>query len=321
MNNKKISLAKFIDKEITKHVAAEVTMIADNIRQNHEGVEAILFYGSGLWKAIEKDTIFDLYLLVKNYRNFHRKYFPALFGRILPPNVYYMEIPHGEHTLRCKYAVMRIDQFSRNARGKSLTPQIWARFAQPSRLIFTSNDNIKRIVTDAITESVITFHRKILPLCKQVAGKRQTSIAEMWIHGLTHTYSTELRSEKFDRAKEIFESIPKNFASRTELALQQISDKRYKMINNGNVIDVNISYYTHYTAKFLGFLQKVSSKLIAFLRLCKAIFTFTNAVEYAMWKIERHSGVRIKPSPFQRRHPLIGAWLLLWKAYRCGGFR
>jgi hypothetical protein len=43
--------------------------------------------------------------------------------------------------------------------------------------------------------------------------------------------------------------------------------------------------------------------------------------EYILWKIERHSGVRIELSPFARRHPILAGWGAAWRLYRRGAFR
>ena len=56
-------------------------------------------------------------------------------------------------------------------------------------------------------------------------------------------------------------------------------------------------------------------------RLLKAACTFDNAIEYVAWKVERHSGYRIEPTPFQRRHPLLAAPRLYWRLRRLGVFR
>jgi hypothetical protein len=56
-------------------------------------------------------------------------------------------------------------------------------------------------------------------------------------------------------------------------------------------------------------------------RLIKASFTFAGGIDYLLWKVERHSGVRIEPTPFLRRHPLLGIWGVAWRLWRRGGFR
>ena len=57
------------------------------------------------------------------------------------------------------------------------------------------------------------------------------------------------------------------------------------------------------------------------LRLIKAVFTFEGGVDYALWKIERHSGVTVTVSDRARRHPLIFGWGPLFRLWRRGAFR
>jgi len=62
-------------------------------------------------------------------------------------------------------------------------------------------------------------------------------------------------------------------------------------------------------------------KAVVFVRWIKAALTFENGVDYALWKIKRHSGVSVEATEFQRKYPLIAAWPLVWKLYRKGAFR
>jgi hypothetical protein len=57
------------------------------------------------------------------------------------------------------------------------------------------------------------------------------------------------------------------------------------------------------------------------LRLAKGAFTFVGGVDYLLWKIERHSGVKTTVTAWQRRHPLLAAPGLAWRLYRRGAFR
>src|SRR3546814_12011358 len=68
-------------------------------------------------------------------------------------------------------------------------------------------------------------------------------------------------------------------------------------------------------------LRRVQGKLLSVARLCKAAFTFQGGAEYLLWKIERHSGVSIALTPWQRRHPLLASTVLFWRLYRPGAFR
>jgi hypothetical protein len=54
-------------------------------------------------------------------------------------------------------------------------------------------------------------------------------------------------------------------------------------------------------------LRRQLGKPLNLLRLIKAAFTFDGAIDYVVWKVERHSGVRLEIQPWQRRHPLLAA--------------
>ena len=49
--------------------------------------------------------------------------------------------------------------------------------------------------------------------------------------------------------------------------------------------------------------------------------TFDGGADYILWKIERHTGVRLPASPWQRRHPLLASPVFLWRLYRLGAIR
>ena len=62
-------------------------------------------------------------------------------------------------------------------------------------------------------------------------------------------------------------------------------------------------------------------KLLSVARLVKGAVTFNDPIDYMLWKIERHSGIRLEASDRQRRYPLLFAWPLAWRLFRLGAFR
>jgi hypothetical protein len=68
-------------------------------------------------------------------------------------------------------------------------------------------------------------------------------------------------------------------------------------------------------------LRFFQGKVLSVLRLLKSAFTFVGGMDYILWKIERHSGVRVELPPRLRRRPLAAACVLAWRLYRRGGFR
>ena len=270
----------------------QVAALAQDIRAGHNGVLAVLFYGSGLWLTPDRTTVYDFYVLVDSYRAFDKRRFHAALGQLLPPNVYYIETQTG----RAKYAVMRLDQFERAAAGKTLHSQIWSRFSQPCRLLYVRDGTVRDAVITALARAVVTFHEQTLPL---LANSDITPHA-IWVRGLMQTYGNEWRTEAAARTEQIYNAARPQLDARTESALK-LSRAAQTVATTG--------------------LRRVVAKLVYFLQLMKAVFTFDGGVDYALYKIERHSGVRLDASDFQRRHPLIAAWPLVWQAWRRGALR
>jgi hypothetical protein len=287
------ALRRLIESEVEQPVPPKIAALSSRIREGRHGVLAVLFYGAGLWKSPESDTLFDFYVLVESYQAFDPRRLYALFGWLLPPNVYYLE--HGG--LRCKYALIRFDQFEASAAGGGLNSQIWARFSQPCRLVYARDRDLKRAVTAALGDAVVTFHDHSLPLLGPTEVPRPETI---WTRGLEQTYGNEWRSERGERAHTIYQASREALNARSELVLPFCSPAPRPAT--------------------IG-LRRILAKSVYFLQLMKAVFTFEGGVDYALWKIERQSGVRLHASEFQRRHPLISAWPLVWKAWRLGILR
>jgi hypothetical protein len=53
----------------------------------------------------------------------------------------------------------------------------------------------------------------------------------------------------------------------------------------------------------------------------KGALTFKGGLDYILWKIERHSGVRVEVGPKLRRLPPLAILVVFWRLYRKGAFR
>ena len=298
MTDLREKLTTLIGEETSTPVSNDVQKLSAEI-QKRGNASCILFYGSGLWKTEEEDTVYDFYVLVDQLKDFEKNIVTNFLGLLIPPNVYYMTVQDGDRTLRCKYALMRQDQFTKTATGHSFTPQIWARFAQPTRIIYNRNEQATKDINNTLTEAVLHFHRQSLPLTPT-----DTSPRDIWLRGLSETYGAELRSERPERTEMLFDASAENFIKRTEFSIPLLPN--IKRDSNFAVIKVC--------------LKRPFQKFITFIRLMKATFTFEGSVDYALYKIERQSGIHLQATDFQRRYPLIAAWPLVWKFWRLGAF-
>lgn len=312
------ALFDYLEEEATQGVPEEVTQLytsfcASLLRPS--GVVAGLFYGSALWKSPEPDSVWDLYVLVDSYRDVTTRGVLAIAGTLLPPNVYYHELRAADGTvLRGKIAVMTLTQFTRHCEGRVLAPQTWARFAQSTRIIATRDVTSRHQLSAALAEAVFTFHRATAPWVRAPLG-----IEQFWQLGLTQTYASEFRAERGNRQRTMVEASRTAFVARSSLALMDGGVPRITLIDG--VIATTLSARHARTLRGLQRVRNAASKAQHLLRLTKAAFTFVGGLDYLVYKIERHSGVKLTPSAFARAYPLLGVWPLFVKGLRARAFR
>ena len=292
------SLMGALAEEAARPVHPAVMAAADAIRARHAGAAvATLFYGSCLRRgggmAPDPDGVLDFYLLVDGYGGaYPGRPLLAAANAVLAPNVFYVETPWRGGVLRAKYAVMTLGRFARGASRRSLQPMVWARFAQPARLLWARDDGARRAVVAALAEAMVTMVGAALPRSGVGAP------AEIWLRAFAESYRAELRPEPAGQARALFEADRERYERLTPWALA--------LAGGGGAPWV---------------LRRLAGKLLNLLRLIKAAFTYDGAIDYLLWKIERHSGVAARATPWQRRHPLLAAPALAWRLYRLGAFR
>ena len=303
-------MTNIIHTDALKPVRPEVLEMARAICGENKAVKGVLFYGSGLWKELAEDTVLDFYLIVDSFKGYGVPLSHRFWGSMLPPNVYYTEQNIQGRTMRCKYAVMTFKQFSRACRGFAIAPSIWARFAQPCCLLCPRDKTVQAKLLTALEKANSTFHRRTLPLLK--AGNH--SPESIWTAGLSETYKSELRSEKKGRNASIYSATPESFKARTELFSHKFP--QVLVPTTGGLYKPSVPRAKRIFTFLNTPLRRASGKLVTLLRLIKAPLTFDGAVDYIVWKIERHSGQKLEPTNFQRKHPLIAGWPLLFKVLK-----
>ena len=95
----------------------------------------------------------DFYLIVSDYRSAYGKRWMALANRLVPPNVFYFE----HCGLVAKYAVLSEDDFYRLNGPETSSVSVWARFAQPARLVWGANARARERAVEAIARAAPTL--------------------------------------------------------------------------------------------------------------------------------------------------------------------
>ncbi len=289
--------------------------LIDALRARHGGcVQAVLFYGSCLRGGDPFDGLVDLYLVVGDYRCVNRGGLGALWNRLLPPNVFYTEVPVEERTLRCKYAVITLTQLRKACSRRWFHSYFWGRFSQPTAIAWTRDETTQRSVGDCLALAIHTFLERTLP-CADAQG----DIEALWRAALRLSYRAELRPESGERANELARAGRTWYLEVTRLALPALSLPLE--LDARGYYRLAVSSARRRGCRAAWVVRTGQGKLLSVARLLKALFTFDGALDYAAWKLERHSGQRIEIPARVRRYPLIFVWGLFWDLYRRGIFR
>lgn len=291
MNTSPTSLEEFCEKSLAREVSPELHAMADFLQQKHEGAMAILAYGSCLRGVAVSDTLMDFYVLTENLADVSPSIISCLACSVVPPNVYYVETNFPGQSLRAKYAVLPLSLFARWMTRKTNNPYFWARFSQPSALVYARNDQTRKQVIAAISEALRTSFANAKALTNE------TDATVIWTAGFNATYKSEFRSEQTSRAAQIVAASPDYYKEAAKLLAPEIP------------VHANQA------------LRRIAGKFWSVLRLIKAAFTFQGGADYIVWKIERHSGEKIILTQWQRKHPIFAGLTLLPKMLRKGTIR
>lgn len=295
-----IRLLNEVAWESKKAVSPDFAPLLDSLKARFgDSLDAVIFYGSCLHSNVSlNEGVVDLYVIVDSYYKAYSERYLANLNTWLPPNVFYLEVPHQDRTLRAKYAVISTRDFERGAQYW-FHPYIWARFAQPSRLLYARNDAVRERIYAALAHSIVTFLRSGVAALE--AGI--FDVEEIWTRCLTLTYAAELRAERDIRARHLAQTNLSALIRLTEVAcpmleglLEKQENGKYRCLTNPETQQQTLWHWR---------LRRWQGKILSVLRLTKATLTFSNSVEYAAWKIERHTGVSVEITPRLRRYPIL----------------
>lgn len=303
------SLRDIIAAEATRSTFPAAQAFGDELKRRYGSATAgVIFYGSCLRQNTDVGLLLDFYVLVDSYARALKTVAAAMGARLLPPNVYYHEMTFEGRTVRAKVAVISVGQFLHGVGPETFASSLWARFAQPAMILYARNEEVRRRLIDGLASAVHTMIIRTMPLIDGGFTAR-----DLWVRAFTNTYGAELRPEQAGKGAEIVDAeLPRYIAVTT--AVLGIADA-------GGVYRRAASDTDHSSAVLAWRLRRIQGKTLNLLRLIKAAFTFQGGLDYAVWKIERHSGVKIELTDADRKHPLLTGARLLLKTLSRGGLR
>ena len=292
-------LRDLVAAELAEPVEPRVAAMAAGLAARYPGAaRAVLFYGSCLRQRALDGLMLDFYLIVSDYREAYGKRWLAAANRLIPPNVF----PFEHDGLVAKYAVLSEADFARECGPRAATVSVWARFSQPSRLVWASDEAAGARAAQSITLAAPTLLAFALPM---VPPAEREDVLGLWRRGFALTYESELRAERKDRSGSIVDSDPERYRRFGEAALPLARE---------------VALPAASAARLWRGLRR-RGKALSVLRLAKASATFAGGADYLAWKINRHAGTDIVLKPWQRRWPLLAAVTLLPRLLKRGAIR
>lgn len=294
-------LEKLVSEELSRPVDPRVEAIAQAIAAKYgRSSRAVLFYGSCLRESELEGRMLDFYLVVSDYRSAYGNSWLAAANRLVPPNVFYFE----HCGLASKYAVLSEDDFRRECGPGARTSSVFARFAQPSRLVYAADAKVRQRIITAVSSAVPSLLELTEP---SMSDGEADEVLATWKKAFAFTYRAEIRAERSSRPELIVDSDPDRYRSFARAAgypsQGQYGDEERRLAQDR-----------------WRRLQR-RGKRSSVLRLAKASLTFANGANYIAWKINRHAGTDIRLKPWQQRHPLLAAISLLPRLLKSGAVR
>ncbi|HEX6113269.1 MAG TPA: hypothetical protein VFZ10_13260, partial [Geminicoccaceae bacterium] len=187
---------------------------------------------------------------------------------------------------------------------RTLQSYFWARFAQPTIVLWARAPAVRERVTRALATAVATTAWETRPLLAPDVAR-----GAVWARAFYEAYRTELRAESPERGLALYEA----FAERYDAITQIVFGREAALPGEAPAAQRR--------AARKWWRRRVVGKTLSVLRLMKSAFTFEDGATYLAWKIKRHSGVSFELTPWQKRHPILASGTLFWRIYRAGGFR
>jgi hypothetical protein len=307
------SLRAHVAQELRTPVAPETEWLARKISASHgKTVLGVMFYGSCLRKDTV-DGVLDFWVIVDDYHDAYAKGWLARVNQIAPPNVFYIECEHQGQTLKSKYGVISRQAFEKGTSFGAWHPYVWARFAQPARILACRDDAARQVLVVAVANAILTIVARLVCILPARGDELRFSLAAFWQEAFHRTYDSERRPEAEEIIRELYAVDEERYNAVATFALKQLA-------RDGHFVDatalarsfrVTMPRHARHMGRLRWRLMRFYSRSLGLIRLAKTALTFGDWVSYVLWKLERHTGQRLELSERQRKHPLIFAWPII----------
>lgn len=313
MSDGEEALEAIVAEELAQSVRPGVAWLANELAARHgEAVLGVLFYGSCLRQTTDEGVL-DFWLVVDDYRRAYPSRALALASAIAPPTVFYLERDYEGRRLRTKYGVISRRAFERGTSFRARHPYVFARFAQPARLLACRDEDARRYFVDRLARSIEVMVGRLVFLLPRRGHLMRFSLAAFWQEAFRRSYDSERRPEAEETIRGLYLANAERYDEVALLSLRTLA--RCGRIGPLTEHPRSVAIAMPRAALLAGRLRwhgmRIVGRTLGLVRLFKTAFTFGDWVPYVLWKLERHTGRKLELSERQRRHPFVFGWPII----------
>ena len=263
-------LHDLVAAELAVPVDPRVASFAGAIADRYPGAaRAVLFYGSCLRTSDLDGQMLDFYLIVSGYEAAYGRGWLAAANRLIPPNVF----PFEHDGLAAKVAVLSESDFLRLNGPEPLSVSVWARFAQPSRLVWHYDEAAAGRCVQAVARAAPTL---LAAARADLAADSLADPLDLWRRAFTLTYGAELRAERQDRPASVVDSDPLRYRRFTGPAVEAAGIGTLR--EDGRLDLRSITPAERRRERSLWARRRRGGKALTVIRLVKASGTFAGGI-------------------------------------------
>lgn len=283
---------------------------------------AVILYGSMIDERLAgENSFYDFYLICDDYRRFFKRRRDRWLARILPPNVYYQELPdEAGRAVAGKYCVISLEDLKEACGLDAKDLYHLGRFSKRLILLWTRGTFERDEVLGACLQAMET----LTPHAINRVGNIFT-LEEFIRRALALSYEGEIRLEKTEeKVRELYESAAPFYRRIWGTMLADFSLRNREIFHEPQPDDEPDTFYLRRKTSLHARMAEPTRRLIrrsrrrAKLRWPKGIILLDNWLDYLLAKVERTYGVKLELTPRERRWPLILGWKHYFRLRRQG---
>jgi hypothetical protein len=284
---------------------------------------AIVFYGSKLHEKLASETSFyDFYLICDDYERFFTRRRDRWLARLLPPNIYYLELPVREGgKASCKYCVISLKDLQDAVSPQAKDLYHLGRFSKRIAVVWARGDQEREAVLAVCLQAM----RTLVPHALARVGLEFT-LEQLVLAALGLSYEGEVRLEPTEqKAEALYRSAEPFYRTIWPALLAEYSERSGEALNSRMEVGGRWKYFLerHSDEDRAGPTERLieQSRRRARARWPKNIILVDNWVDILLAKVERTYGVKLELTPRERKWALILGWKHYFRLRREGKIR